>query len=70
MIKHPLELVNRMRAIIFQFNTPEMNALSTITDELLIALSNKEHNKYYLESLIHGHIEAMRPLLDEWAKSE
>lgn len=38
---------------------------SAIVDRVVSAIEGN----YRLESLISGHMEAMRPLLDQWAKS-
>lgn len=41
----------------------ESTKAKKIADELI----EKLNRRYHVESLIRGHMEAMRPLLDEWS---
>lgn len=43
---------------------------STKAAELSIRVTQEIEKRFRLESLIMGHIEAMRPLLDEWSKTK
>jgi hypothetical protein len=47
--------------------TPKGAFDSTLAKEICDRVVSKVKRRHHLETLIRGHMEAMRPLLDEWS---